>query len=211
MDLDFSVTGSTFITTPPLNLPPIEPRPDIHVTEARDEAGTLDSHAHDLSTVEAQKFFDDGKYSECVAHLLNVSANRNAEPARLRLLTQAYSNDGDLVAALAMTDKAIDNDKLNHTLYYVKATIAQALGNIPEAISSLNQALFLEPEFVIAEFYLASLLYQNGKNTQAAKRFRSALMLLKQYNENEILPEGEGITAGRLAEIVEALLTEAAI
>jgi chemotaxis protein methyltransferase CheR len=107
-----------------------------------------------------------------------------------------------------MTDKAIDNDKLNHTLYYVRATILQALNNIPDAISSLRQALFLEPEFVVAEFYLASLLYQSGKNAEAAKRFRSALMLLKQYNENEVLPESEGITAGRLAQIVEALLTE---
>jgi chemotaxis protein methyltransferase CheR len=126
----------------------------------------------------------------------------------VRLLAHAYSNEGDLAAALSMTDKAIDNDKLNPTLYYVKATILQALGNIAEAISALKQALFLEPEFVVAEFYLASLLYQSGKNAEATKRFRSALMLLKQYNVNEILPESEGITAGHLAQIVEALLTE---
>jgi chemotaxis protein methyltransferase CheR len=210
MDLDFSVTGSTFFTTLPANLPPVENRPDVHVTAAREEVSVPETGESD-STVEAQRFFDEGKYRECVAHLLKVSANRNAEPARARLLAHAYSNEGDYGGALAMTDKAIDNDKLNHTLYYVRATIQQALGNIPEAVSSLRQALFLEPEFVVAEFYLASLLYQSGKNTEAAKRFRSALMVLKQYNENEILPEGEGITAGRLAEIVEALLTEAAI
>ena len=79
-----------------------------------------------------------------------------------------------------------------------------------EAISSLRQALFLEPEFVVAEFYDASLLHQSGKSTEAAKHFQSALILLKQYNENEILPESEGITAGHLAQIVEALLLETA-
>jgi len=52
---------------------------------------------------------------------------------------------------------------LNHTLYYVRATILQALGNIPEAISSLRQALFLNRNSSWREFYLASLLYQSGK------------------------------------------------
>ena len=51
-----------------------------------------------------------------------------------------------------MTEKAILTMTMNHTLYYVKATIAQALGNMAEAISSLRQALFLEPEIVVAEF-----------------------------------------------------------
>jgi hypothetical protein len=36
------------------------------------------------------------------------------------------------------------------------------------------------------------------------------LKLLKQYNDSDVLPESEGITAGRLAKIVEALLAEAA-
>jgi chemotaxis protein methyltransferase CheR len=157
----------------------------------------------------AQRFFDQGRYKECVAQLLNINPSQMAEPARVTMLALAYSNDGDLPAALTWIDKAIAHDKLNHSLYYVKATILQAQGKISEAIASLNQALFLTPDFVVAEFNLASLLFQTGKSAEAAKRFRNTLRLLKQYNGNDILPESEGITAGRLSKIVEALLAEA--
>ena len=100
-ELDFSITGSTFITSPASNVPPAEIRPDVHVTAARDEASTKSTReaADNNLTVEAQKFFDEGRYRECVAHLLQVSEHRHAEPARVRLLAHAYSNEGDLAAA----------------------------------------------------------------------------------------------------------------
>ncbi len=148
-DIDFSFTGATFLPTPTLNVPPPVQLPEIHVTAARDEVSV--EHDPDM-TREAQRYFDEGRYRDCVEHLLKVAGHRNAEPARVKLLAHAYSNDGDLAAALAWTDKAIDHDKLSHALYYFRATILQSLGNIPDAISSLRQALFLEPEFVVAEF-----------------------------------------------------------
>jgi chemotaxis protein methyltransferase CheR len=91
-ELDFSVTGSKFISTPPVNIPPAPPRPDVHVTAAREESVLLDLSEAEL-TREAQRFFDEGKYKECVAHLLKVTAGRDAEPARVRLLAHAYSNE----------------------------------------------------------------------------------------------------------------------
>lgn len=189
-----------------------QPRPMV----PQHEAGKMDfaEQAADSLTgskcaEEAKELFLQGRYAECVQHLLKHNQEDLNDPADFMLLARAYSNDGELKAALQWIDKAIEHDRLNHTLYYVRATILQALSDVGEAIASLRQALFLEPQFVVAEFYLASLLHQSGKKMEAGQRFRSALLLLKQYNEDDVVPESEGITAGHLAQIVQSLLLDA--
>jgi chemotaxis protein methyltransferase CheR len=211
LEIDLLNSGAAYqFPVPATAVPPplAMPEPLMSVSAAVGEAAKMTAPDAELAKT-AQRFFEQGRYKECVAQLLNVNPSQMAEPARVTMLALAYSNDGDLPAAMTWIDKAIGHDKLNHSLYYIKATILQAQGKIADAIAALRQALFLAPEFVVAEFNLASLLFQTGKSAEAAKRFRNTLKVLKQYNENDILPESEGITAGRLTKIIEALLAEA--
>jgi chemotaxis protein methyltransferase CheR len=133
----------------------------------------------------AQALLDGGRNAECVDYLLPTCSGQDVNARLFFLLSVAYSNDGDLVQALTWIEKSIDGDKLNHCSYLVRANILQAMGKLPEAMATLRQALFLEPEFVVAEFYLANMLLQLGKSQEARKRLRGALILLRQYNEEE--------------------------
>ncbi len=76
-----------------------------------------------------------------------------------------------------------------------------------EAVRSLRRSLFLDQDFVPAHFALGNLTRQQGKVRESARHFANALALLSRYRPDEVLPESEGMTAGRLSEII-ATLTE---
>ena len=60
-------------------------------------------------------------------------------------------------------------------------------------------------DFVLGHFVLGNLTRARGDAERAGKHFANALRLLRRYPEDTILSESEGITAGRLATIIESM------
>src|SRR5262249_38517027 len=119
-------------------------------------------------------------------------------------------NQGKLTEALNWCRTAITSDKLNAAAYFLLASILQEQGEIDEAISSLNKALYLDHEFVIAHFALGNILLMLGRSAESRRRFETAIGLLPAYRQDEVLPESEGFTAGQLAEIASAIVAREA-
>ena len=121
-----------------------------------------------------------------------------------RMLDQArrLADQGSLADALAVCDQAMNDAKLNPILHYLQATILQEMGRTGDAVAALHRALYIDQEFVIAHFALGSLQYHLGKRKEGAKHLSKALALLKASAHEEILPEAEGMSAGRLIEMI---------
>src|SRR5258708_36610584 len=77
----------------------------------------------------------------------------------LLLLARAYANQGKLAAAHVWCDKAIAADKMAARAYYLRATILQEQGSIPEVFLALKQAMYSEPRFVCGHFALGNLAF----------------------------------------------------
>jgi chemotaxis protein methyltransferase CheR len=60
--------------------------------------------------------------------------------------------------------------------------------------------------FVLAHFALGNLHQSQGRYREAERYFGNVLLLLRRHPQDEILPEADGLTAGRLVEIVTSLL-----
>ena len=116
------------------------------------------------------------------------------------------ANQGRLSEALEWCEKAIAADKLNPVHHYLNATIMQEQGLHDNAIQSLIRALYLEPRFVLAHFALGKLHQSQGCYREAQRYFGNVLLLLRKHPPDETLPEADGLTAGRLVEIVTSLL-----
>jgi chemotaxis protein methyltransferase CheR len=121
-------------------------------------------------------------------------------------MARSCANQGGLSEALDWCKKAIAADKLNPLHHYLSATILQEQGQHDIAIQSLMRALYLDPDFVLAHFSLGNLHQSQGRYRQAQRYFGNVLVLLRKHPQDEILPEADGLTAGRLAEIVTSLL-----
>jgi chemotaxis protein methyltransferase CheR len=123
------------------------------------------------------------------------------------LLARICANQGKLAEALAWCDKAIAVDKLAARIHYLRATILQEQRSIPEALLALRHAVYAEPQFVLGHFALGNLTLKHGKPEESQKHFENVLLLLARCEPEDILPESDGLSAGRLKEMALTLTT----
>jgi chemotaxis protein methyltransferase CheR len=157
----------------------------------------------DLYT-EVLSLYELGHYAEAEARLASLPAQKQDGPA-MTLLARVYANQGKLSEAIEICEKAILIDKLDPGYHYLLANILQEQGKSEEAAASLKRALYIDQNFVLAHFALGNLSRRQGKFKEAGKYFDNVLSLLGKHRGDEILHESEGLTAGRLREIVETI------
>lgn len=121
------------------------------------------------------------------------------------LLTKAYANQGQLQQARFWCEHAIAANKLDPLFYLLHASILEELSLKEEAVQAVRKSLFLDQNLAMAHFQLAHLLQLAGASDESQKCYRNTLNLLKKMSEEELLPGADGMTAGRLSEIIKAI------
>ena len=154
----------------------------------------------------ALALYEQGRYPDAAEKLTSLLKTDEGNSGAMKLLARAYANQGMLEKAHEWCAAAIAVDKTDPAYHYLIATIYVEQGENDEAIRSLKRSLYLDPDFVLAHFALGNLLLREGKGQRAEKYLQNALELLKRYPPEEGLPESDGITAGRLAEIISTAL-----
>lgn len=122
-----------------------------------------------------------------------------------RRKARACADAGRLAEAIEWCEQAISADKLNPAHYFLLAAICQEHGQSERAERSLGRALYLEPDFVLAHFALANLCLSAGRQREARRHFGIALTLLRAGPAEALLPEADGLSVGRLVEIIAAV------
>jgi chemotaxis protein methyltransferase CheR len=151
-----------------------------------------------------------GRYREAAAALEPLAAADPEQAPIVELLTRIYADQGQLQEALRWNDRALAADRLNPLHHYLRATILEEQGDWDQAASSLNRALYLDRDFVLAHFALGSLARRRGRPGPARRHLAQALELLAAYPAEAIVPASEGLTAGRLREIIKAMTAQEA-
>jgi chemotaxis protein methyltransferase CheR len=155
--------------------------------------------------LQAVALFERGRYQSAAESILDRVTGGPIDVRALVLLTRIYANQGRLVEALGWSEKAIAADKVDPGTRFFHAAILQELGRVEEAKGSLRQAIYLDGEFVMAHYAMANLAFQEGDEREAARSFRVALQLLDRYDADARPRDSEGLTAGRLTEIIRTI------
>ena len=160
---------------------------------------------------EAQTLYRQGHYTEASEKLRDVLLSQEQEPSPLNqeetlLLIRTCTNQGALDEAIAWCHRAIATDVLNPRFYYLLATVLLEQGREEEATQALRQTLYLDSEFILAHFTLGNLSLRQKKIKNARRHFQNALALLHRYEHARIIPESEGLTAGRLSDLIRTML-----
>lgn len=124
----------------------------------------------------------------------------------IRLQARCLANQGDLAAALALCDEATSADALDRSAHFLRAEVLLEQGSLEEARRSLERVLYLDPDFVLAHFLFGHIALRQARAPEARRHFENVLSLVKACAPDEPLPESEGITAGRVEEIVRSTL-----
>ena len=158
---------------------------------------------------DAEKLFQGGCYEEARIKLQKLlvddtlPADNDYQTKALGLLAKVYANQGNLSEARNLGEQAIVKDKLNPAVYFFLASVCQEQGDHAESVRLLKQSLYLDHDFVLAHFHLASLV---ANPAEAKKHLKNTLSLLTTRTADEVLPGSDGLTVGRLLETVQSML-----
>jgi chemotaxis protein methyltransferase CheR len=157
----------------------------------------------------AVELYRKGEYREAAQALRELRSAGKLDREGLALLVRAEANRGMLSDALKLCQEALENDKLDPALHLLRAEILQEQGLLSEAQLALQRALYLDQNLVLAHFALGNLTLRSGKIERARKHFDNALALLEDLAPDQVLAGSEGMTAGRLGEVIRALNDDA--
>ncbi len=121
------------------------------------------------------------------------------------VLARACADQGRLEEAFASCRDAIAAEPTNAAAYLLAAVICQELGHVEDAIAALGKVLYLDQDFILAHHALAGLYKQLGKDKESRRHLAIALELLAARSKDEIVPDSDGMTCGRLVESVRAM------
>ena len=116
------------------------------------------------------------------------------------------ANKGNLQEALSLCNEGIEKDKLDICLYSLRASILQELDMHDDAIASLKQAIYLDPNFIMGHFALGNLFIRQNKARNAMMHFKNVLDLIRNLENDEILPESDGLSVKYINDIVKGNL-----
>jgi chemotaxis protein methyltransferase CheR len=156
---------------------------------------------------EATALYEQGRYAETAEKLLSWLQDHQDKSKAICLLARALANLGRLKESLEWCEQAIHTDRLNPGLHYLHATILEEQGLMDKAMMSMKRVLYLDQNFALAHFALGNIALRLEKITDSRKHFENALSLLNAYRREDILLESDGMTAGRLVEIIETTMS----
>jgi len=116
------------------------------------------------------------------------------------------ANLSHLEEALSLCNEAIVSYKLSSGLYFLRASILQELDKSSEAIASLKQAIYIDPDYIMGHFALGNLFIRQGNAKNAKRHFNNVLDLLSRCDKDDILPESEGLSVKYIRDIILTIL-----
>lgn len=127
---------------------------------------------------------------------------REKPPHSLASLARSLANEGRLSEALVWSKQWVTAEKLNAAAHYLHGTIAQELGDSDTARRSFDRCVYLQPDFVLGHFALGTLARRAGRQRESKRHFQNTLDVLQDLSSETVIPESDGLTAGRLAEMI---------
>lgn len=115
---------------------------------------------------------------------------------------------GRLVEAGKWAERVIRADKLNLQAHYLLSAIHQGLGHDEKAIEALRKTIYLDKQFIAGHFSLGCLYKKQNRLVMAEKAFKNVVRLMVGRRKDEIVPETNGITFGKLLQVAEKNLKE---
>ncbi|MBC9250493.1 hypothetical protein A9179_09435 [Pseudomonas alcaligenes] len=126
------------------------------------------------------------------------------------LLARSWADQHATGEAEEWLRRALSLEPCSAPSYWLLALLAEQNGTLAAALVSLQKALYLEPDFILAHFHQARLLRLQGQEAAAAKALQLCRELLRGQPGDAAVPLGDGLSCGQLQRICEQLLEERA-
>ncbi len=156
------------------------------------------------ATQRALALWEEGKTEEALRALKEIAAANGADASVYYLIAKIHANLLQLDAAEEWIGKAVNESTLFAPAYYLRSLILQERGKLADASEAMRRCLYADPQFALGYFAQATLFSRQHQPHRARKALDNVARLLDGRKRDELIAEGDGVTVGRLLELVAA-------
>jgi chemotaxis protein methyltransferase CheR len=144
----------------------------------------------------------EGRVTEATGMLDRIAATDPTDPTAPYLTAKILASLVRLDEARTAVLRALDRDPLHARSHYLHGLILQEQGRQADALEALRRAVYLDPQLALGRFSLAVLFAATGQAQRAEKELDTLIGLLDDRDRDEQLDDSDGVTVGRLLELV---------
>jgi tetratricopeptide (TPR) repeat protein len=151
---------------------------------------------------EAFALFESGRSGEAINRLEELAAASPRDYRAPYLLAKIFASKVRFPEAEKWIDIALANRELAPEAHYLRGLALQEQGRLQEALEAYRRSVFLDHTFALGHFASAGVFGRTGQPERARKSLATVAELLAGKPAEMPLPEGDGLTVGRLMELV---------
>jgi chemotaxis protein methyltransferase CheR len=173
--------------------------PPSHAASQPPVAATLPASA---LTTHAELAWHEGRVADAIAMLDTHADASETDPSAPYLKAKILASLVRLDEAHTAIMSALDRDPVHAPSHYLHGLILQEQKRPADALDALRRAVYLDPRLALGRFSLAVLFASTGQPARAEKELDTLTALLGARDREELLDDGDGVTVGRLLELV---------
>ncbi len=143
-----------------------------------------------------------GAYEQASQQLLALAAPPVNDGHAAYYLAQLLAGRGKLAEAEGWAQVAVEQAPLLAEAHYLHSLLLTEAGQPDAALAALRRCVYVDAEFELAHFALAGLYRQQGQMTRAQRELQLTASLLAGRAADEPVRGGDGLTVGRLRQMV---------
>jgi chemotaxis protein methyltransferase CheR len=151
---------------------------------------------------EAFSLYEAGRSGEAINKLEELAAASPKDDRAPYLLAKIFASKVRFAEAEKWIDLAVANRELAPEAHYLRGIVLQEQRRLDEALEAFRRSVFLDHTFVLGHFAAAGVFGRTGQTGRAQKSLATVAELLAGKPAEMPLPEGDGLTVGRLMELV---------
>jgi len=151
--------------------------------------------------IDALALWRSGRSDEALARLGSLADAAPADPWSSYCAAKICANERRLDEAARWVERSLSSDALFAPAHYLHGLILAESGDLRAATDAVRRAVYLDAGFVLAEFVIAGMFARLGELDRAVKAIDNVTQAVASWDRDEQVPEGDGLTAGRLLEL----------
>jgi len=154
------------------------------------------------------ELFQNGQYIRCIDSCLHLISQGKLTHTLFSILVKSYANSGLLWDGEKAIAKIMETNTATPEMCYIYASLLNEQNELAQTEVYLKKAIYLNHKHILSHLMLGNVFQKNGKKALAIKQYETTLGLLNECDETVIVPDSEGITTGRIKELVEQILNK---
>lgn len=134
-----------------------------------------DPSSHSVKARLAGLYFSLGDMSNALRYAEEAAAGPNQDVIVLTQMAGIFASTGQGDRAVALLDKAIEQDPTISDSYFAKGLVLLNLKRLPEAESAMREGLSRAPDSAVGHYHLGRVLLESDRTEEASASFEQAI------------------------------------